>query len=1023
MKKLLPALSILLLMLPLAASASISVPWVASSTDKGFASPGAINGNFPSILVGATTSSATNVVKLTGNGTSTIANGLNITGGGLTIGTLSGILKAVAGALQTALVNLASDVTGTLPVGNGGTGQTSLTSSQLLYGNGTNGLSSVATSSANCSGSVSCSAFTVVGSVSPTITSSAITSAITALGPTGQTQSGATQTIATSTTGTDFTITASGNTQTFNLPTASASNRGALSSADWTTFNNKGSGTVTSIATNNGLTGGTITTSGTIGLAAITANSVLANATGGSAVPTALATSSLGIALSDTTGTLAVNRGGTGATTLSGVLKGNGTSAFTVAVNGTDYTLITANTCSAGNHVSAITAAGVITCSPDTGSGGTGLATTTPLSAGNLLEYSSSGAGFAFGVATGTVSNGTGISVTAGQSVIGSGLTITNTSPLSGLTASFPFSFSNPTLTWIGLATTSQPASSNILVSNGTNGIYGAATSTLTASSPLTGSFTQIGSGGSLGCQTASGSQAGCLASADWTTFNNKLSAAITTLGPTGQGQTGATQTLASTTSTTNGLTSALTIVGSGNTQTFTPSLSGTLTVPGGGTGVATLTGIAKGNGTSAFTAAANGTDYTLLSAQSCAAGSHISVLTATGGSTCTADTGGASLLTNSGANTFLNTGTNLQAPVLMATSTTATSTFAGDVVIGGTGNSGNPNPYLFTGTSTAHTPIFGRVAGDLIDSELDWNGVSSINVVNANVGPCAASTYFADGNNPTLGGYYGTFSFLNDGWTNGGGSGCGIGVSNTDKPEAVAIVSPTGEMDFDIASTTQTGVTDYNWNVNNVTKMKLTNAGNLGLSTSTPSAELSVQAVTAPINNSYFDLGSSTGQDLSRWISSSKNSWSFGTTTLTAALMVEAASTTAGTVESAYNGQVSIISGLENTTVKFFQDIDQWGHRITGGDAPVLSSCGTTPSFVGAANDNDMSIQVGSVSATACTATFAHAWPTAPTCNVTNRSMSVVNAMTYTVSSSAIVVSMTGLTSDILDVHCTGTQ
>lgn len=46
-----------------------------------------------------------------------------------------------------------------------------------------------------------------------------------------------------------------------------------------------GSGTVTSVATNNGITGGTITTTGTIGLAAIAATSVLANLTGGSAAP------------------------------------------------------------------------------------------------------------------------------------------------------------------------------------------------------------------------------------------------------------------------------------------------------------------------------------------------------------------------------------------------------------------------------------------------------------------------------------------------------------------------------------------------------------------------------------------------------------------------------------------------------------------------------------------------------------------------------------------------------------------
>jgi len=53
------------------------------------------------------------------------------------------------------------------------------------------------------------------------------------------------------TSGTDLSSTVANSTTTpvitLNVPTASATNRGALSSTDWTTFNNKGSGTVTSV--------------------------------------------------------------------------------------------------------------------------------------------------------------------------------------------------------------------------------------------------------------------------------------------------------------------------------------------------------------------------------------------------------------------------------------------------------------------------------------------------------------------------------------------------------------------------------------------------------------------------------------------------------------------------------------------------------------------------------------------------------------------------------------------------------
>ena len=50
---------------------------------------------------------------------------------------------------------------------------------------------------------------------------------------------GAAQTMVAGTSGTDFAVSSVGTTHTLNLPTASATNRGALSSANWTTFNGK----------------------------------------------------------------------------------------------------------------------------------------------------------------------------------------------------------------------------------------------------------------------------------------------------------------------------------------------------------------------------------------------------------------------------------------------------------------------------------------------------------------------------------------------------------------------------------------------------------------------------------------------------------------------------------------------------------------------------------------------------------------------------------------------------------------
>jgi len=68
----------------------------------------------------------------------------------------------------------------------------------------------------------------------------------------------ATQSFAIGTSGTDFSISSAATTHTFNLPSASASNRGLLTAADWATFNGKVDASVTTLSALSSI--GTITT-------------------------------------------------------------------------------------------------------------------------------------------------------------------------------------------------------------------------------------------------------------------------------------------------------------------------------------------------------------------------------------------------------------------------------------------------------------------------------------------------------------------------------------------------------------------------------------------------------------------------------------------------------------------------------------------------------------------------------------------------------------------------------------------
>ena len=85
--------------------------------------------------------------------------------------------------------------------------------------------------------------------------------------------------------GSDITSTVATSTTTpvitLNIPTASATNRGVLSAADWVTFNSKGNGTVTSVSVSSGTTGLTVSGSPITSSGTITIGGTLSIANGG----------------------------------------------------------------------------------------------------------------------------------------------------------------------------------------------------------------------------------------------------------------------------------------------------------------------------------------------------------------------------------------------------------------------------------------------------------------------------------------------------------------------------------------------------------------------------------------------------------------------------------------------------------------------------------------------------------------------------------------------------------------------
>ena len=192
-----------------------------------------------------------------GTGTTTAQLAINSLAGAVTSGSylrgngtnvvMSTIQSADVPTLNQNTTGTAANVTGTVAVANGGTGSTTASAARTALGATTLGanLFTITNPSAitfprynadNTVSALDAATFrTAIGAGTSSTTGTVTSVAALTLGTTGTDLS---STVATGTTTPVITL---------QVPTASATNRGALSAADWTTFNNKGSGTVTSV--------------------------------------------------------------------------------------------------------------------------------------------------------------------------------------------------------------------------------------------------------------------------------------------------------------------------------------------------------------------------------------------------------------------------------------------------------------------------------------------------------------------------------------------------------------------------------------------------------------------------------------------------------------------------------------------------------------------------------------------------------------------------------------------------------